>query len=95
MPKAVAESTPKAPAAQATRGRATKVRRTLTLDPEIVAEFEGDEAGLSAAVNLALKETVERRARRRQLAAFLDELEAIHGAPDPAAVERFARHMRG
>ena len=57
----------------------TKVRKSLTLDPDVVAVFEDDVEGLSAAVNLALRETVVRRARQRELEARVAELDALFG----------------
>lgn len=69
----------------------SKVRKTLTLDPEIVAALGDDPTALSATVNTILADEVGRRARRAALAAFADRLDAEFGAPDPAAVERFTR----
>lgn len=75
------------------RGR-TKVRKTLTLDPELVVAFGDVEGGLSAAVNAALREHLARVERQGALAARIAEMEAQYGPADPADVERFARHMR-
>ena len=75
------------------RGR-TKVRKTLTLDPELVVAFSDVEGGLSAAVNAALREHLGRVERQGALAARIAELEAEYGPADPVDVERFARHMR-
>ena len=75
------------------RGR-TKVRKTLTLDPELVVAFSEIEGGLSAAVNAALREHLARVERQGALAARIAELEAEYGPADLAEVERFARHMR-
>lgn len=75
------------------RGR-TKVRKTLTLDPELVVAFGDVEGGLSAAVNAALREHLARAERQNALAARVAEMEAEYGPADPADVERFARHMR-
>ena len=38
-----------------------KVRKTLTLDPDVVDVLGSDPAGLSATVNALLREEVERR----------------------------------
>ena len=75
------------------KGR-TKVRKTLTLDPELVMAFGDAEGGLSAAVNGALREHLARMERQDALATRIAELEAECGPADPADVERFARHMR-
>jgi hypothetical protein len=75
------------------RGR-TKVRKTLTLDPDLIRAFGDNESGLSAAVNAALREHLARTERHDALAARVAEMEAEYGPADPAEVERFARHMR-
>lgn len=68
-----------------------KVRKTLTLDPLVVAALGDDPEALSATVNGILLEEVERRERRAALSNFVDRLDAEHGKPDPALVERFRR----
>ncbi|WP_300681246.1 hypothetical protein [Nocardioides sp.] len=73
----------------------SKVRKTLTLDPEVVEAFGGDARALSAAVNDVLRAEVERRNRRRALREWLDELEEKFGPPDPAEVERAKEVFRG
>lgn len=70
-------------------GMSTKVRKTLTLDPEVVAALGDDPQALSATVNAVLVEEVARRERHASLGALLDRLEAADGPPDPAAVEGF------
>jgi len=69
----------------------SKVRKTLTLDPEIVAALGDDPNALSSTVNTILAAEVARRARRAALGAFADRLDAEFGAPDPTEVERFTR----
>lgn len=66
------------------------MRRTLTLDPEIVAALGEDPSALSATVNMILAAEIARRERRVALAAFADRLDTEFGSPDPAEVERFA-----
>jgi hypothetical protein len=68
-----------------------KIRKTLTLDPEVVAALGEDPATLSATVNDILRAEVERRQNLAALGAFVEKLEAEFGAPDPAEVERFRR----
>lgn len=76
-------------------GVIAKVRKTLTLDADVVEMFqESDQESLSAAVNLVLRAEQERRARRAALAAFVADLEARHGEPDPAMVEEFRSALR-
>jgi hypothetical protein len=66
-----------------------KVRKTLTLDREIVEVFGDDPGALSAAINTVLHDEVGRRRRRADLAAFVAVLDAEFGAPDAAEVDRF------
>lgn len=71
----------------------TKVRKTLTLDPEVVETFGEDPSALSATVNSILREELERRSRRVALAAFVAGLDAEFGEPDPRETERFRRAL--
>ena len=71
----------------------TKVRKTLTLDPEVVAAFGGDARALSATVNTILHAELERRRRRAALAAFVFQLDDEFGEPDPNEVELFRRAL--
>lgn len=66
-----------------------KVRKTLTLDPDVVEAFGGDDQALSTTVNEILRAERDRRARRAALGAFVEELSAEFGPPDPDEVERF------
>lgn len=71
-----------------------KVRKTLTLDPDIVEVLGSDPAALSATVNALLREEVERRKRRTSLKELVEELEAHYGPADPEDVERARQAMR-
>ncbi|MDR1266027.1 MAG: hypothetical protein LBK42_10835 [Propionibacteriaceae bacterium] len=71
----------------------TKVRKTLTLDPDVVGAFGDEPAALSAAVNAVLRQELERRVRRADLAALVAELDRRFGEPDPALVEEFERAL--
>lgn len=71
-----------------------KVRKTLTLDPDIVEVLGSDPAALSATVNALLRDEVDRRKRRASLKELIDELEQQYGPPDPEDVERFRRANR-
>lgn len=68
-----------------------KVRKTLTLDPDIVEVLGSDPAALSATVNAVLREEVERRKRRDNLCELVEELEEHYGPPDAADVEKVER----
>lgn len=71
-----------------------KVRRTLTLDPDVVEAFGEDPESLSAAVNAVLRVEMERREKRAALKAFVDELAARHGEPDPERVAYYEELLR-
>lgn len=71
----------------------TKVRKTLTLDPDVVEIFGDDPSALSSTVNAILHAELERRVRRTALAAFVAELDAEFGEPEPSEVERFRRAL--
>lgn len=64
-----------------------KVRKTLTLDPEVVAALGDDPAALSATVNAILVEEIGRRARHASLGSLLDRLDAQDGTVDRAVVD--------
>jgi hypothetical protein len=71
----------------------TKVRKTLTLDPEVVESFGDDPNALSATVNAVLHAEMDRRVRRAALAAYVAELDVQFGEPDPGEVDRFRRAL--
>lgn len=72
----------------------SKIRKTLTLDPEVVDALGADEVALSATVNEILRFEVERRRRAGALAGLLDRLEAERGSVDRDEVEEFRRLLR-
>ncbi|MGH9126474.1 MAG: hypothetical protein ACRDZ8_17365 [Acidimicrobiales bacterium] len=74
-----------------TRG---KVRKTLTLDPEVIAALGDDDAALSATINEILREEVERRQRASALADLLGRLDEERGPVDPDEVAEFRRLLR-
>ena len=71
-----------------------KVRRTLTLDPDVVEAFGEDPESLSAAVNAVLRVEMERRQKRAALKVLVDELAEKYGEPDPEQVAYFERLLR-
>jgi hypothetical protein len=59
-----------------------KKRITLSLDEDIVEALQARGArSLSAAANDALREAIAEDAHRASLLAWLDELDAVRGAP--------------
>ena len=66
-----------------------KIRRTLTLDPDIVEVLVADEAALSTTVNEILRSEIARRQRSAALVALLNRLATERGAVDPDQVEEF------
>jgi hypothetical protein len=68
-----------------------KVRKTLTLDPDIVEVLGSDPAALSATVNALLREEVERRKRQASLKELVGELRTAYGPPDREVRERVKR----
>lgn len=71
-----------------------KVRKTLTLDPDVVEALGGDDVALSATVNEILRGEVERRQRAAALAGLLARFEDERGPVDPDEVEEFRRLLR-
>jgi hypothetical protein len=68
----------------------TKVRKTLTLDSDVVDMFSADDPdSLSGAINTVLQAERERRERRASLAVLVADLTALHGEPDRDEVEKF------
>lgn len=71
-----------------------KVRKTLTLDPEVIAALGDDDVALSATINEILRHEVERRQRAAALSALLARLESERGPVDPDEVAHFRRLLR-
>jgi len=73
----------------------TKVRKTLTLDDDLVQIFSNDDPdGFSAAVNTVLRAEQERRARLASLRQLADDLDALYGPADPALVAQATAMIR-
>lgn len=75
---------------------ATKRKVTITLDEDIVQELEAG-GNVSAQLNYAARDLVERRRNAERLAALLDELDAEHGPlpDDPEEDARIDRLLGG
>ena len=74
--------------------RAGKIRRTLTLDPEVVEALGADEAALSTTVNQVLHAEVDRRQHAAALDRLLERLAAERGPVDESEVEEFRELLR-
>nr|MDT0664238.1 type II toxin-antitoxin system CcdA family antitoxin [Micromonospora sp. DSM 115978] len=78
---------------------AGKRKVSVTLDADLVAEVEAAGDNLSAQVNSALRDELERRRRQRALSDLLARLDAEHGpldSPgDEAEINRFMRLLGG
>lgn len=78
------------------RGRSSKAKRSVTLDADLVEQVEGSHDGnLSAILNDALRDHVDRRREQAALVAWLDRMEQAEGPPDPAEVASFRRLLGG
>jgi hypothetical protein len=71
-----------------------KIRKTLTLDPELVRALGEDDATLSSTINSILQGEVDRRQRRAALASLLDRLETERGSVDQDRVDEYRRLLR-
>lgn len=71
-----------------------KVRKTLTLDPELVEALGGDDVALSATINSILHQEVQRRQRLSALSELLGRFEVERGPVDQEKVEEFRSLLR-
>ena len=71
-----------------------KVRRTLTLDPELVDALGDDDTALSYTVNTILRDEVDRRQRLSALSDLLNRMEAERGPVDEERVAEYRRMLR-
>ena len=66
-----------------------KVRKTVTLDDDLVQTFAADDPdSLSAAINKILRDEQQRRARAASIRQLAADLEAELGPPDPDEVAK-------
>jgi hypothetical protein len=72
----------------------SKIRKTLTLDPELVRALGEDDATLSSTINSILQDEVDRRQRRAALTSLLDRLEAERGPVDQDQVNEYRSLLR-
>jgi len=68
-----------------------KRKVSISLDEDLVAELEAAGHSLSAQVNEAMREELERRRRERLLVELVDQLDAELGPVDEALVEKYVR----
>ncbi len=71
-----------------------KVRKTITLDPEIIDVLGGDDMALSATINDILRAEINRRQRAAALAGLLARLENERGPVDADEVAEFRRLLQ-
>jgi len=69
----------------------TKVRKTLSLDAELVELYGTDDQALSTAVNAALHRDAARRARESALRDYVTELDIMFGEPAAEDVAYFTQ----
>lgn len=67
-----------------------KRKVSIWLDEDLVEELEQEDRGLSAQVNSAVREELERCRRNRHLVELLDQLDAEQGPVDESLVEKYA-----
>ncbi len=77
---------------QFVNGGSPKIKRTVSLDPGVVASLvdEEGERNLSALVNALLHDEMDRRGRAKALHDMLDELETKLGPADERLVTHYA-----
>ena len=67
---------------------------SVSLDEDLVAFLAETEGSLSAEINHAVRQPVERQARQRALGQLLAKLEAEDGPVDEALLEKYAQDTR-
>src|ERR1700749_3084358 len=70
-------------------GMTAKLKVSVSLDEDLVAELEAADEALSGQVNEAIRAEVERRRRNRLLTGMLDSLDAEYGPVDEALVAKY------
>lgn len=71
-----------------------KRKVSVSLDEDLVEEFEREDLALSTQVNLALRAELERRRRNRLLSELLDQLDAQHGQVDESLVQKYVELLQ-
>lgn len=72
----------------------TKRRVTWTIDADLLEALEHQGASsVSAAANSAIRRGIEDELHRQAALAWLDELDAIHGAPTPAEQQEASNYL--
>lgn len=76
-------------------GPAPKVRKTLTLDSDLIETFSADDPdSLSAAVNAVLRAEQQRRANAASIRQLADDLDEMYGPVDPAELAKAIADLR-
>jgi metal-responsive CopG/Arc/MetJ family transcriptional regulator len=73
---------------------AAKRKISVSLDADLVCELEGADESLSKQVNDAIRDTLERRRRQRQLGELLAELDGRHGPLPDTLVHKYEALLR-
>jgi antitoxin CcdA len=71
-----------------------KRKVSVSLDEDLVEEFEREDQDLSAQVNQALRAELERRRRNRLLVELLDQLDAEHGPVGKSLVQKYVEFLQ-
>jgi hypothetical protein len=73
---------------------AAKRKISVSLDADLVSELESTDQALSTQVNDAIRESLQRRRRRRLLQALLTELDERHGRVSERLVAKYEALLR-
>lgn len=70
-------------------GMTSKRKVSVSLDDDLVEELEAGDEALSAQVNAALRNELDRRRQHRLLGELLDGMDKAHGPVKERLVERY------
>lgn len=69
----------------------TKRKVSISLDADLVGQLEAGNESLSAQINDAVRNELEKRRRRRLLGELLDRLDDRHGPVDEVLIQKYER----
>lgn len=72
----------------------TKRKVSVSLDDDLVRQLEEEGVAVSTQVNAAVRDSLERRRRRRLLRDLLSELDTEHGPVPEEVVEKYVELLR-